>query len=219
MVLHRQTAVGFSIEPLGPEPTGESWSFLSLGVPSLARGHFVADSAAPLQIVFLTPSSDEFGNPRAAAIVYSGTAEAMQAGPLTTISHRGGTLAVVDFDQDGLDDLIIGGSTDSDVFGNPTSTTVVTYHRSRGDGTFGPEVQVATTLGVPTQLAVADLTGDGLPDLLATSAYTNTVELFKNRTHFTGFRSPTRHPWNRDGGLIVQPQQRQRPRNLRIEIQ
>jgi hypothetical protein len=183
MALHRQTAVGFSIEPLGPEPTVEAWNFLNPGVPSLARGHFVADPSAPLQIVLLTPSSDEFGNPGAAAVVYAGTAESMHAGAQTTVNHSGDTLAVVDFDQDGLDDLIIGGGTSMDMFGNPTSTTVVTYHRSRGDGTFGPEVQVAATLGVPTQLAVADLTGDGLPDLLATSAYTTTVELFTNRTN------------------------------------
>jgi len=182
MALHRQTAVGFSIEPLGPEPNVEAWNSQNPGMPSLARGHFVADPSAPLQIVLLVPSSDDFGTPTAAAVVYAGTAESMHAGPQTTVNHSGDTLAVVDFDQDGLDDLIIGGGTGMDWIGNPTSTTVVTYHRNRGDGTFGPEVQVATTLGVPTQLAVADLTGDGLPDLLATSAYTNTVELFTNRT-------------------------------------
>jgi hypothetical protein len=85
-------------------------------------------------------------------------------GPPAAYLAGGGvaSLAVADLNGDGRPDLVV--ATDTfDENGNPTGSKLEVLLRS-GDGTFGPP---ATYLAgaVVTSLAVADLNGDGRPDL------------------------------------------------------
>jgi FG-GAP-like repeat len=83
-----------------------------------------------------------------------------------------------DFDRDGFIDLVVSTSTlaaDS----NSSTSGFITAFAGRGNGTFDFATQVLVGLG-PRQMAVADFTGDGSPDITVTEYGQATVRILRS---------------------------------------
>jgi hypothetical protein len=85
------------------------------------------------------------------------------------------TVAVADFNSDGISDLVVGGSNNSNSSG--TGTGLAVYYGT-GSGTFGFPISI-TTVGTVNSVATGDLNRDGLPDIIAATG-NNTVLTFTN---------------------------------------
>lgn len=165
--LHRKTGAGFGIEPVSDEIAG-------LVEPCLLKGRFSGDITKPVQIVLGGLGGETL-------VCFAGGANGISEiarSPLPAFTSR---MAVMDLDGDGFDDLIAAGGSATDVFGNPVGSAAMYWLRCDGDGSFGPPVYLRTPLGFASQLEVADVTGDGIPDLVVASQDASSVELFKAR--------------------------------------
>ena len=89
---------------------------------------------------------------------------------------RGHALWTADFDGDGTDEIAFGHSDTPQTFG------VNVYHATNTEGTVWKK-QILDEGGMATEdLVVADLTGDGRPDVLAGGRATHNVKLYVNKT-------------------------------------
>ncbi len=89
---------------------------------------------------------------------------------------RGHALWTADFDGDGMDEIAFGHSDTPQTFG------VNVYHATDTEGTVWKK-QILDEGGMATEdLVVADLTGDGRPDVLAGGRATHNVKLYVNKT-------------------------------------
>jgi hypothetical protein len=184
LTLHRNQGGTFSLETLADLTYwwdfGSRWPILGhtpLGPPAhLLAGRFI-DTASPVQFAIYGRTFDAVGNPGASITVAHGGGGQVQflQGDSTPDF---GSVAVCDFDEDGLDDLITAGTYGNDALGNPSGDTAIRFHRSLGDGAFAEAVVIAYPLGLVSQLIAADFTGDGQVDIVAGSMETGAVELF-----------------------------------------
>lgn len=102
------------------------------------------------------------------------------------------TIAVGDFNNDGIQDLAIGN----------TSSSKVSILLGIGDGTFSSAVTTLTTSFSSTSIAVADLNGDGNLDLIVTPSYGTTVNVFLGKGDGT-FTNPASSPAVASPGVVA----------------
>jgi uncharacterized repeat protein (TIGR01451 family) len=90
--------------------------------------------------------------------------------PTYTAGNGAGAVVVSDLDGDGNADIIVANSNDA-------SLSILL---GKGDGTFQPAVRYSTNVanGGPSGLKVADVNGDGIPDVLVGEGNSNVVTLF-----------------------------------------
>jgi hypothetical protein len=95
---------------------------------------------------------------------------------LTDALHQGHALGVADFDGDGLEDVVVG-------WRNPDEEghVGVKIFFQKEDGSWHPPFWVARDLVAAEDLKVADLDGDGRPDIVVSGRSTNNLVIFWNR--------------------------------------
>ena len=99
--------------------------------------------------------------------------------PLTRqLSIPPNQIAAADFDRDGKVDVVVSNSIP---LIDPEQPITITILAGNGDGTFGEE-QIVTVGTRPSQLAVADLNGDELPDLVVANSGGYTVSVLINNS-------------------------------------
>jgi Ca2+-binding RTX toxin-like protein len=98
-------------------------------------------------------------------------------------------LAAADLTGNGIEDLVVAGGTSGD--------GTVSVLMGNGNGTFHSPVVYTLPGGTDniTSVAVADLTGDGKPDIVVTDGDNNTVDVLLNNGT-GGFNSATTYPVN-----------------------
>jgi hypothetical protein len=89
-------------------------------------------------------------------------------------------VVVADVTGDGIPDLVVADSGQVQSPGTPGHTVGVL--RGNGDGTFQPEQTFATGV-LPVSVAVADVTGDGIPDLVTANLQDGTVSVLLGDGH------------------------------------
>jgi hypothetical protein len=181
LTLHRNHGGTFSLETL---LDFDSWRqndpFGQYATPShLLVGRFM-NGASPIQFAMAGFRADALGNPGSFIAIVQGPVGSITVQP-SQILPLFGAVAVCDFDADGFDDLITTGRPSADGLGNPLGNDLaIRFHRSLGDGSFAPSATIGSTIGQTSQLIAADLTSDGLPDIVASSRETGTIELFRH---------------------------------------
>jgi hypothetical protein len=105
-----------------------------------------------------------------------------------------GSIALADLNGDGKLDVV---ATDS-------VNNVVDIFLGNGDGTFAPEMSVATARG-PTGIAVGDINGDGIPDIVTADYFNDQVSVLLGNGDGTfqadrPFTPPTSEPAGVNGG-------------------
>jgi hypothetical protein len=86
-------------------------------------------------------------------------------------------VAVGDVDVDGVDDLVVSWADSSSIGGgDPTGGGAVTVLRGTSGGAFAPYSDVATDIG-GRSIAVADMNGDTIPDLVVADIRTDTLAI------------------------------------------
>ncbi len=88
------------------------------------------------------------------------------------------SIAIGDFDGDGNADLVVSNQN----YGYPNLGTL-TLLFGNGKGEFRAGTISAQTGSIPETVAVADVNGDGIPDLVTANAGSNTVSLLMGRGH------------------------------------
>ena len=92
---------------------------------------------------------------------------------ISTASLAPSAVAAADLDGDGKLDVITGSEL-------PFPHGTLAWHRNLGGGVFGPQQVISTDYAFITSIAVADLDGDGKPDILCTSLFDNQIAWHKN---------------------------------------
>ncbi len=150
------------------------------GPEVVAIAQLTADSAPDLV------TSDALGN-TVTPLINDGTGH-FTAGAGYTVGLNPRYLAALDLDSDGLDELVVA---------NNDSHTV-TIERNLGGGVFSNArtLEYATpglTFREPVFLAIADVTGEGFADVLATWARSNVFTIFPRTAAGLDFGSPSAH--------------------------
>jgi hypothetical protein len=86
-----------------------------------------------------------------------------------------GAIAMADLNGDGIPDLVVASS----------RTDKIYVYRGQGDGQFGPELSGGAGFDAgadPVSVSVADLNGDGRPDLIVANEGSNDVSILMNAT-------------------------------------
>lgn len=175
--LHRNTSVGFSIEPFGdPLPAfpvgGLSPSLLP--VPRIFVGNFHGNGPG---IALLVTTTNYYGS-MSFQLRHLGNDGSL----IGTAELPFAELATpLDFDLDGITDFITAKGPGFDVFGNSVGGTDLLFHRGTGDGGFEAPVRVAVPRGLISEILAGDFNGDGLPDVVAVSVETGIVEIFEQQ--------------------------------------
>ena len=81
------------------------------------------------------------------------------------------SMVVADFDGDGLADVAAA---------SQLPTSKIAWYRNNGDGTFGQQLLISTTLLAPSCIFAADIDNDGAVDLAGASLFENQIVWFKN---------------------------------------
>jgi hypothetical protein len=105
---------------------------------------------------------------------YRLTSEFVQASPPfdpVGVGENPGAVAVADLNGDGIPDLVVANRGRFHFYGDTVSVLL-----GNGDGTFQPR-QIYTGEYYPTSVAVADLNGDGVPDLVVANGHDNAVSV------------------------------------------
>ena len=167
------------------------WSDASLSSSSLAAPFLLAAGSGPARV--LIGDLDGDGKPDLAVLngsdgtvdVYrnlgtNGPLAGASFAPPVVLTIAGGAnsfsgLALADLVGDGRLDILVGGYSLNHVaiFQNLSSPGGLTTN------SFGGEVDLAVS-GYPSSIAVADLDGDGLPDIVTANQQGNTVSILKN---------------------------------------
>lgn len=106
-------------------------------------------------------------------------------------------VAIADVNDDGIPDLVVGTGSGGD---SPGAVVVLS---GNGDGTFYPQdVFPVGTFSPASWPVVADVNGDGIPDLLAVSYYSDTVSVLLGQGHGL-FRPALSYDLNRE--FILHP--------------
>lgn len=146
-------------------------SSLGMGgtVRDLAVGDWDVDGIADLALL----RSSHFAPNLSWIFSYRGDGAGEFAAPLisTADSDAHTALLAVDVDRDGLPDLVAAGDSSP----GTTLDRRLAVLLGRGDGTFG--VFRYAVVHSPTELAIADLDGDQLPDLITVSAVDHTIDI------------------------------------------
>lgn len=145
----------------------------------LRSGRFLS-SADPIQLAIIAPVLRNGREYQMTVSLVLGTTGNLNVSQPFDIPDLASAI-VSDFDGDGLDDLISYDGWHSDLFGNPTGSTRIQLHRSRGDGTFDPSVVLAEAAGFVSEIIAMDHDSDGSMDIIAASKETSTVEVFSHQ--------------------------------------
>jgi hypothetical protein len=134
------------------------------------------DSKLDLMVLNLCVSANNCNNGTVAVLL--GKGDGTFQAPVTYDSGGSspGSLAVGDVNGDGKLDVLVGRQCD----GSKCPAGTIGVLLGNGDGTFGTSIDFASGGSVPDSLAVADLNGDGKPDLLATNEQSNSVGVLFN---------------------------------------
>jgi hypothetical protein len=135
----------------------------------------VADLNGDERVDLVTPD----GYPSTDDAVLLGTGDGGFLDPVhVTVGDNPHSSALADLDGDGILDLVAGNLGTSFDPANPNGDVV--YLPGLGDATFGTPVTIADPF--PTFLVLADLDGDGLPDLVVSDELANSVSVALNRS-------------------------------------
>jgi hypothetical protein len=179
VTLHRNTSVGFSLEPLTKELPYIGSDLVSGSQylqADLLHGRFT--SSGPEFALVIPGETDMLGNPAPAIRLIGDGSAPSDAATVVALFSPVSKAAAADFDHDGYADIITAGGLATDLLGNPTGSTRVEWLRSNGDGTFALPVALADPLGITTFLKAVDLDGDTFPDVISASEFTRTIEVF-----------------------------------------
>jgi hypothetical protein len=139
-----------------------------------AVGDFNGDGRLDLAVV----NRDTTGSGNGQVLILLGDGQGGFApGTTLTAGISSWKIAAADFNGDGHLDLVVG-NLGPFVCSDPCEGDV-SFFLGAGDGTFAPEVRV-TTGGAPARVAVADVNGDGKPDLVTANSSEDLGVLFGN---------------------------------------
>ncbi len=163
--------------PVGPEPVAVQAADLNGdGYPDIVTANFYSPNGYGTVSVLLNNQDGTF----AAAETYD-------------VGFEPTSVAVADLTGDGIPDLIVANS-------NYTVSVLI----GNGDGTFQPAETIPTPRLHPlgnnlseSHVVVADVSGDGKPDLIVTSAYSNSVSVLLGNGDGT-FQTGTVYPTGSD---------------------
>jgi len=110
------------------------------------------------------------------------------------------SLAVADVNGDGKPDLVVAECVDGSCTGGDGAVTVLL---GNGDGTFRSAVAYDSGGGSNTGVAIADVDGDGKPDLIVANSYSSTVGVLLGNGDGTFQRAQTYGPGGIGPVLIV----------------
>jgi hypothetical protein len=182
VTLHRNTLIGFALEPLTPELHAISEAGASEHMSADLRvGNFHGEGDE--FVLLLGNGADWIGGPEGKIWRLGSGSEPVVPGAPTSLERLVfQSTGVVDFDGDGLDDLILAGGFGRDALGNPVRSPDLFWLRGRPGGAWGRPVKLTAPLGSADSLQFGDFNEDGHPDLIAASEATGTLEVFMHRT-------------------------------------
>lgn len=179
LALHRNQFGVFTLETFGPtfDQFPGSWNFFTHASDNiLLRGKFLS-STDDLQIAVLAPGGDGLSDPAIRTWFLKSSPGNLTVSNPVDLFHAAVAIAA-DFDSDGIDDFITATGPDTGPLGNIVGSPAIHFHRNRGDGTVDPPLTLATPTGFASTLEVADLNGDGKPDLITASKETGNVDVY-----------------------------------------
>lgn len=188
VALYRNQGTYFNLEPISPTfdqlPGNLNIYMPGISMASIKAGNFYANQPG-YQFALKWITTDQLAGYTSSAVwimTMTPSGVVISPQPITFGSGFCGEIAVADFDGDGLDDLIAVINGEDPVYMRTTpQTPSIKYRRNLGNGTFGPIITLGKASGYATQVDARDYDGDGLCDILVTSAYTGTVELFTHQ--------------------------------------
>lgn len=167
VALHRNSGSGsFALETLPVAPAGAPRGLLRADM----NGDGLADLVAMTSGVDLIEET------------VITVAESLGSGPINRISFpfSCGKVTAGDFDADGRDELVLGGSLHFDALGNPALESAMLLVRTSADGKLSAPVVVSESQLAPSDFLVDDTNADGRPDLVVASEIGGTISVFLN---------------------------------------
>jgi hypothetical protein len=174
--------------------TGTSWTRtdyeVGMGPNSVAFADLNGDGVPDLAVANLGSYYDRIGN-TVSVLLGNGDGTFGARTDYETGIHPF-SVAIGDLNGDGKPDLVTANYREYSSAGNTVSVLL-----GDGNGAFGAKTDFVTGSG-PTSVAIADLNGDGHPDLAAANSYSNTVSVLLGdgtgalgvKTDFVGGGSP-----------------------------
>jgi hypothetical protein len=109
-------------------------------------------------------------------------AQSFGSGPIDELSFPFpcGRVAAGDFDGDGRDELVLGGSLHQDAFGNPVIESDLLLVRTDTTGQLGSPVVFSEAAFAPSALLIDDMNADGRPDLIVASETSGSISILLN---------------------------------------
>lgn len=157
------------------------------GIPDVAvlNGAAVQPNTFTISVLLDQTSTTSTGH-----VVGTGEFQSLGALPITCPAAINGIpvnctpqdIVAADFDGDGFVDLAVSFST-TPIDAAPATAGLVSAYAGRGDGSFELATQVLVGIA-PRQIAAADFTGDGVPDLVVTESTSNAVRILRSLPHF-----------------------------------